>query len=483
MNPYRTIQSLGSAEAFREYFRALAPDLDCRLEVLGGDGPLAQPVEVAGLHIGNRLTAHPMEGWDAHEDGSPSAHTLRRWRNFGRSGCKLIWGGEAFAVERSARANPEQLFLNDDRDNIKSLAALRSQVVQGHQEMGFNQDGLVIGLQLTHSGRWSRPSWEGPAPKTAFRHPVLDKKLGIVDDSRLLKDEEIPGLVERFAAAARAAEQAGFDFVDVKACHGYLLHEFLAARTRSGPYGGSFENRTRLFREIVAAIRSTCPHLVIGVRVSIVDILPHAPDPVSGVGAPLQLETTPYRSGFGVDDTDPTKHHWAEPFAYLALLRELGISLVNLTIGSPYTCPHLQRPAAFPPSDGYQPPEDPLLSVGRHLRVVRTCKAQFKDLLFVGTGYSYLQEYLPHVAEYEVGEGHVDSVGLGRLMLAYPEFARDLLSGSPAQKKRLCRTFSDCTTGPRNGTISGCFPLDPYYREMPEAKVIRPLRGKRMDTA
>jgi hypothetical protein len=158
---------------------------------------------------------------------------------------------------------------------------------------------------------------------------------------------------------------------------------------------------------------------------------------------------------------------------------ELGIRLVNLSLGSPYYCPHLQRPAAYPPSDGYLPPEDPLASVARHIRAVRRCKAAIPELCFVGSAYSYLQEWLPNVAEYEVREGHVDFVGLGRMVLVYPDIARDVLLGRPIDRKRICRTFSDCTTAPRNGMLSGCFPLDPYYKDLPEAARLKAIkRGK-----
>ena len=67
-----------------------------------------------------------------------------------------------------------------------------------------------------------------------------------------------------------------------------------------------------------------------------------------------------------------------------------------------------------------------------------------------------------------VRAGWTDMVGLGRMMLSYPEMAADVLAGRPLQRKRLCRTFSDCTTAPRNGMISGCFPLDPHYKKSPQ---------------
>jgi 2,4-dienoyl-CoA reductase-like NADH-dependent reductase (Old Yellow Enzyme family) len=153
----------------------------------------------------------------------------------------------------------------------------------------------------------------------------------------------------------------------------------------------------------------------------------------------------------------------------LEILRELGISFLNLTAGSPYYNPHIQRPALYPPSDGYQPPEDPLIGVARQIHVVRYLKNRFPECTIVGSAYTYLQEFLPHVAQAVVREGWVDIIGLGRMVLAYPELPRDCLSGNPVQVKRLCRTFSDCTTAPRNGMVSGCYPLDPHYKKTPEA--------------
>ena len=159
-------------------------------------------------------------------------------------------------------------------------------------------------------------------------------------------------------------------------------------------------------------------------------------------------------------------------------MRDLGIRLVNLTLGSPYYNPHLQRPAAYPPSDGYQPPEDPLIQVAEHLRIVARCKAEVPELALVGTGYSYLQEWLPHIAQGQVAAGHVDFVGLGRMVLSYPEMPRDLLEGKPLVRKKICRTFSDCATAPRNGLKSGCYPLDDHYRQREEYKTLRAIKER-----
>ncbi|MBT8485833.1 MAG: NADH:flavin oxidoreductase, partial [Phycisphaerae bacterium] len=433
---------------------------------------------VGGRRIGNRFAIHPMEGWDGDPDGRPTDLTRRRWRRFGASGAKLIWGGEAVAVRRDGRANPNQLFVNPEADTAAGLADLRRQVLEGHASVGGVADDLVIGLQLTHSGRFARPDDHGPRPMIAHGHPLLARKFGLAPDHPLLTDDELAAIGDDFINAAVLAQRAGFDFVDVKCCHGYLLHELLAAHTRPGRYGGSFENRTRLFRDIVAGVRVACPDLMIGVRLSATDLIPFEPADPGGTGRPMEYAGS-YRYGFGVDEGDPRRADLAEPLRLLTLLESLGIPLVNITLGSPYYCPHVQRPAAYPPSDGYLPPEDPLAGVILHLRTVRTLKAAHPGLVIVGSGYSYLQEYLPHVAEAEVDAGHVDLVGLGRMVLSYPDLPHHVLTGRPLEHGRLCRTFSDCTTAPRHGLVSGCYPLDPAYKQRPEAVELKVIKKKR----
>ena len=461
---------------FAAHWREAAPQLGADEHVLGADGPLGQPLQLGTRTIGNRFAIHPMEGWDGTDQGLPSEDTLRRWRRFGSSGAKLIWGGEAFAVTADGRANPHQLYQNPGVDVEAGLRALRASVLEGHTELGESSDDLYLGLQLTHSGRYARPSAAGPAPRTAARHPVLDARLGITSDAALLTDEELIEIQDAYVEAARKAQAVGFDFVDVKCCHGYLLHELLGAKTRGGPYGGDFEGRTRFFLETVDRIRAACPGLEIGVRVSIADVHPYSPGEDRRGEPKGWQEHLPYHYGFGVDAEDPRRVDLAESLRFLELVRSLRIRLVNLTLGSPYYNPHLQRPAAYPPSDGYQPPEDPLRQVAQHLEITRACKRAFPDLILVGTGYTYLQEWLPNVAQHEVGAGHVDCVGLGRMVLSYPELPRDVLAGATLARKRICRTFSDCTTGPRKGLKSGCYPLDDYYRQREDAATLKQLK-------
>ena len=470
-----------SVEAFREHLRSLDSAFDCGDELLGPEGPLARPLAIFGREAGNRFAIHPMEGWDGDRDGSPSDLTRRRWWRFGLSGAKLIWGGEAVAVVPEGRANPNQLFIDGERLDgcVAWLGDLRREILAGHEESGVSGDRPVIGLQLTHSGRLSRPDPPPalPRPLRAQVHPVLDGRLGKAAGRPLISDEQLEEIAGAYVRAARCAEKAGYDFVDIKCCHGYLLHELLGAHTRPGRYGGCFENRVRLPLGIIAAVRTACPDLAVGVRLSVGDVAPFGADG-AGVGVPEVESARPADLGFGLNSADVglPESTCSEAIRYIGLLVEAGVEVVNVTMGSPYSCPHLSRPFTYPASDSYLPPEDPLRSVLRQLAAVRAVRAAFPGLPLVGTGYSYLQEWLPYMAEAEVGAGHVDFVGLGRMVLAYPRLPADVLAGRPLERRRICRTFSDCTTGPRNNMVSGCYPLDEHYRQTPEFARIRDIK-------
>jgi 2,4-dienoyl-CoA reductase-like NADH-dependent reductase (Old Yellow Enzyme family) len=280
------------------------------------------------------------------------------------------------------------------------------------------------------------------------------------------------------------AWRLGFQFVDVKHCHGYLGHELLSAYDRGGDFGGSFENRTRFLREIVAGIRAQCPGLMIGVRLSAFDTPPYVPSDLAAAeetrGKGISRSPPPGQyPGFGCDRGDPLRIDLSETVRLLQLMRdELAIELVNLSAGSPYYNPHIQRPALFPPSDGYPPPEDPLLGCARQIEVVRQLRRSVPGLPMVGTAYSYFQEYLPHLAQAVVREGWVDFVGIGRMALSYPDFPAHVLQNGQLDHRRLCRTFSDCTTAPRAGLVSGCYPLDPFYRNRPEHRQLKEPKAR-----
>ncbi len=470
----RRIASLKTADDFRAAQAAAGVSIDFDETVeTGPNSSLGQPFHATNRTIGNRFAILPMEGWDGLPDGKPSDLTKRRWINFGISGAKFIWGGEAAAVRPDGRANPDQLIINDA--NLSSIEGLRTALVAAHVERFTRDDDLFVGLQLTHSGRFARPNDKKRLePLILYSHPLLDARFSSGEPPHILSDNEIRRLIDDFVVAAKRAHKAGFAFVDIKHCHGYLGHEFLSSVDRPGPFGGSLENRTRFLREVVAGIRAEAPGLEIGIRLSALDLRPFVLGP-DGHGIPQPIEGDRYQYAFGADDQG-LKIDLTEPSAFLSVLESLGITWVCTSAGTPYYNPHLLRPAAFPPSDGYLPPEDPLVGVARHIAITRELKSRHPKITFVGSGYSYLQEWLPNVGQHVLRTDGVDFVGIGRMVLSYPELPADVLAGKPLARKRICRTFSDCTTGPRNGMISGCYPLDPFYKARPERETVAAIR-------
>jgi NADPH2 dehydrogenase len=471
---YPKVAQLKSVAAFRERLRELDLELPMDDQILSAaeGSPLAEPLAIGSFLVGNRWCIHPMEGWDAERDGSPSPLTLRRWEHFGRSGAKLIWGGEAAAVQANGRANPNQTLATPS--NRAGLVRLLQTLLTAHRSACGTTDDLYVGLQLTHSGRFCRPHSSRLEPRIAYRHPLLDAKFGIRpdDDGVVLSDAELEQVIDDYVIAAGLAAEAGFQFVDIKVCHGYLLHEFLSAHERPGRFGGDLAGRARLLTTIIQRVRETYPRLAVLVRLSIFDFPPFEASEAGGRMVSLE-EHLPYRYGFGINPWKPLELDLTEPLELIGILKSLGVMAVNITAGSPYYNPHCQRPAIFPPSDGYQPPEDPLVGVVRQIQAARQCKAAFPNLPMVGTAYTYLQDYLPHVAQALVRAGWIDFVGLGRMVLSYPELPADTLAGHPFARKRVCRTFSDCTTGPRKGLASGCYPLDPFYKALPQAEQLK----------
>ena len=472
---YPRVAALKTAAKFREHLTRGAIPLEFDDVLMPpGETPLARSFELDGVRVGNRFCVLPMEGWDGTPEGEPSDLTRRRWRNFGAGGAKLVWGGEAVAVRHDGRANPNQLLLNAKTQ--KPIAALRDELIASHRErFGANADAdLFIGLQLTHSGRWSRPNvYDKAEPLAAVAHPVLDRR--VPSGVRVFSDAELDALVDDFVAAARLARDAGYQFVDIKACHGYLGHELLGARERDGRYGGPIANRLRFMTSAIEAIRAAVPGLLIGVRLSAFDMVPFRKKE-DGVGEP-DPDASAANHGFGL-----TPHGGEasldDAVEVLGALEKMDVRWICITAGSPYYNPHMQRPALFPPLDGYLPPEDPLHGVARQIQATARLKEKFPRLAIVGSAYSYLQEWLPNVAQHAVANGLTDFVGLGRMVLAYPDLPADVLRGAPLRRKSICRTFSDCTTGPRLGMVSGCYPLDPFYMAKPEAAQILAKRPR-----
>jgi 2,4-dienoyl-CoA reductase-like NADH-dependent reductase (Old Yellow Enzyme family) len=426
--------------------------------------PLLEPVEVQGRRVGNRLAIQPMEGCDGEPDGAPGELTYRRYRRFGAGGAKLIWG-EAAAVVPEGRANPRQLVVN--ARNAAALERLLHTTRQAHAESNDRDDDLLVGLQLTHSGRYSFPR-----PILAQHDPLLDPRT-VVDkaagttagpDYPLLADDELDRLQDRYVEAAALAYRIGFDFVDFKQCHRYLLNELLAARTRPGKYGGSFQNRTRFIRDVVGRVRSEHPHRLIATRLNVFDGVPYQKG-TDGRGVPSPF-AVPIRSAWGTCQDEPSVPDLAEPLALVGMLRDLGVGLINISMGNPYASPHLVRPFEYPPPDGYETPEHPLIGVDRHFRLTEAVQTAYPELAVVGSGYSWLQAFAFEAGAANVAAGRTTFVGIGRGALAQPDFGLRLVRGQPLDRKRLCRTFSYCTALMRSkhnemGQFpTGCPPFD-----------------------
>jgi len=483
----KRVPKLKTPDAFRNHIASLGIELPCDDLVLPAEeSPFSRPLDriaFNGKTAGNRIAIHPMEGWDGTVTGGVTKEMQRRWQRFGASGAKLILGGEAMAVRSDGRANPNQLIISGE--NKSGIAGLLEALLQAHNQSHATTEDLVVGFQLTHSGRFCRPNEKSRfEPRVAYRHPILDAKFEITSDKQLWTDDEVDELIQCYVRAARIAADVGADFVDIKHCHGYLLHEFLGAHTRPGRYGGSFENRTKILRQIISSIRADRNAIDIIVRLSAFDLVPFRSDPEKsspgklGPGIPEEFShCLPYRYGFGINSHNPLEYDLTETHQFIKLCSDLGVKLVSLSAGSPYYNPHIQRPAAYPPSDGYQLVCDPLIDVNRQVQVVRKIREIAPaDIAIAGCGYSYLQEFLPHVTQYLVREGWVDVVGLGRMVLSYPDALLDAMTKGQLNSRNICRTFSDCTTGPRNGLISGCFPLDNYYKERPEYDLLKQIK-------
>lgn len=432
---------------------------------------LARPVEIVGekgriWRIGNSLAIHPMEGCDGEPDGRPGELTFRRYRRFGAGGAKLIWF-EACAVVPEGRANSRQLWIHPG--SAAALAELLETCRRAHEQEFGSRDGLMTLLQLTHSGRYSYAN-----PLVAYHHPVLDgfpyanpaSAPPRITDWEIASDEYLAALEERFVEAAALAREIGFDGVDVKMTHGYLLAELLSARSRSGPYGGPMENRARFALNVLRRIRARVGNdFLLGCRLGVYDGVPYAVATEDSVGIP-RAAPKPYPWGFGVNPEDPSEFDLTEPLRLIGWLKQAGVRILNVSMGNPYVNPHIGRPYEKPNEGLYEAPEHPLRGVARHFAGTAQIQAAYPDLVVVGTGYSWLQHFLLHAAAGNLKRGRVTVVGVGRGALAYPDFARDALAKGELNPLRTCKTLSFCTylmrqkRHPLGQFPTGCPPFD-----------------------
>ena len=424
-------------------YKSLA-DMQKALADRGCDLPASQDVSILGRSVGygrltapNRLVCQPMEGCDGEPDGSPTELTVRKYRRLGAGGAGMIWW-EACAIAPEAKANPRQLSLH--KGNVESFAAMvRATKDAARQAVGY---APVCVLQMTHSGRYSKPGAR-PAPIIAHHSAVLDGAGGLGADYPLITDEQLDELQNAYVAQAILAAKAGFDAVDIKCCHRYLLSELLASFTRENSrYGGSYANRTRMLRETAGRVRKALGKAIeVTCRLNVYDAIEY-----------------PY--GWGVDKLDASKPDLSEPIRLIGELRDAGFGGVNLTVANPYWNPHVNRPADWMIADWPDPPEDPLTGLIRIIEVVRDVQRAHPDFTIIGSGYSWLRQYAAQFGAGLVRDGWTTMVGLGRGSLAYPDFARDIIQTGRMDPHKVCVACSSCTQIMRDGGRSGCVVRD-----------------------
>lgn len=411
-------------------------------------GVLAQPVPIGSRTAPNAIAIQPMEGCDGTADGRPDELTKRRYDRFARSGAGLIWA-EAVAVKNEGRANPRQLFL--DEANLPAF----QQFVSDIKETCMRENGFepIVIMQATHSGRYSKPHGT-PEPLIAYNNPIFEGDSPIPAD-RIVSDDYLFALAEQFGTSAKLAERAGFDGVDIKCCHRYLNSELLSAYTREGAFGGSFENRTRLLRTGVKnAMDATGRDFIVTSRLNVYDGFPY-----------------PY--GWGVAPEGGTAVDLSEPIQLVGMLhQELGMQLLDVTIGNPYFNPHVNRPYDGGP---YVPDEHPLEGVARMYDCVGAIQKAYPSLAVISSGLSYLREYAADLAAGAVAQGYCKMAGFGREAFAYPQFPNDILHKGAMDPKQCCIACGKCTELMRAGSTAGCVIRDPAYLPIYQ----RDVQGKR----
>lgn len=421
--PYRT----------NDEIRAAAEGLGLALPWSDDLSILSKEVKGENYTLPNALCAQPMEGNDSDEGGAPTKLTTRRYEKIARGGSGLIWV-EAVAVSQPARANPRQLMLT--RDNMDAYRKLADDTRKAAADAGWARP-LII-MQLTHSGRNTTQT-----RIAASAHKVMNPHQNLPMDYPIITDEELKATQTMFAQAAVMAREAGFDGVDIKCCHLYLLSELLGAKNRPGPYGGDWAGRSRMQIETTKAITDACgKDFVYAVRLNACDAMD---------------------GGFGTDEhLEPVL---TEAMDLCRIMRDMGVTLFNVTMGTPYYNPHVNRPyASHPKGEGYDQPENPLRGVMRMLNGCKTIQSAMPDSVFVSTGYSYLRQFAPQVAAGLMLEGGCKVAGVGREWLAYPDYANDILKGEGMVSKKCCVTCGYCTYLMRRGLPVGCPIKDEDYK-------------------
>ena len=367
---------------------------------------LRTPYDSGTVRMKNRILAQPVEGFDANDDGSPSVRTFSRYTELARGGSGCLWL-ESTSVDHEGRSNRKQLWIT--KDNWQEFRRPTEEIRKAAE------GDIYLVIQLTHSGRYSNP--EGtPTPIVAFHSEAIPK-----ENERIITDDQLDELKDHYIEAVRLARMAGFDAVDIRACHGYLLNELFAAYDRPGRYGGSFENRVRLTVDICEA--AAREGITVGARINMFDGLPY-----------------PY--GWGCVRSGEIRMDLEEPLKLIDILYEKGVRIFNITNGIGAYPPFMIRPYD---SGGPEPSEHQLCGIERMQVCAREAKKHAPEAAVVVSGLTWLREYSPYVAAGGIKEGWYDLAGFGRQSIAYPGFAKDILSDGTLGRQHFCRTCCGCT--------------------------------------
>jgi 2,4-dienoyl-CoA reductase-like NADH-dependent reductase (Old Yellow Enzyme family) len=401
--------------------------------------PLSKKVRVGNKEAPNSIAILPMEGCDGHEDGSPSDLTLRRYKRFSSGGAGLLWV-EACAVIPEGKANPRQLQIN--KNNVKSFRDMVDMMNKEAKKSCGDEHTPIKILQLTHSGRYSKPNGR-PEPIILQHDPLLDQTVGINDNYPVVSDEYLDALPQKYVEAALLAKEAGFDGVDIKSCHRYLFSEALSGYKRDGKYGGSFENRIRLLVSTIESVKKAVgDDFIIACRLNVFD-------------------AHPYPFGWGVDKENYWNPDLSEPLKLVEILKNIGVKLLSISAGNPYfRMPQVTRPYDIPTIGGEIPEEHPLESVARLFEFARVIQNKVVDIPVVGSGYSWLRQFLGNAGAANIDDGSATFVGLGRESFAYPDAPIDLLKKGTMDPKKVCIACSKCTQIMRDGGKTGCVVRD-----------------------
>lgn len=391
------------------------------------------PVRVGKKIASNALAVLPMEGCDSNRDGSPSELVKRRYKRFAEGGAGLLWW-EANAVVEEGRANELQMMLT--RDNLTQFSELMEDVKKTAEKEKFHQIHI---LQLTHSGRYSRPVGHAAKPMIPQHDPILDGRCGVNDHTPLVTDEYLDRLTDRYVESARLAKAAGFDGVDIKACHRYLISELLASHTRKGKYGGSFENRSRFLLQTIRAVKETMgSDFIVACRFNVFD-------------------AHPYPYGFGCDKDDMWKFDETEPLLLVKQMCEAGVELLSNSAGNPYYIyPQVTRPFDLSSMGIPVPKEHPLQSIDRLFSFTRKIQQAAGNVPVVGNGYTWLRQWIPYAGAANLKDHSCSFVGLGRSSFAYPLAPKDILRTGKMDPEKCCITCSKCTQIMRDHGKTGC---------------------------